>query len=89
MDFERIDINQCPPGEGNKGPNHFTDTARCKTETTEVHNEYNIIVKKINFLDYSVNLWMVGGFEEEDTNVDASRSIDCQVTLDNHFWVKF
>jgi len=41
MDFERIDINQCPPGEGNKGPNHFSDTARCKTETTEVHNEFN------------------------------------------------
>lgn len=35
MDFERIDINQCPLGEGNKGPNHFADTARCKKETTE------------------------------------------------------
>ncbi|XP_066993827.2 uncharacterized protein [Anabrus simplex] len=35
MDFERIDINQCPKGEGNKGPNHFADTARCKKETTE------------------------------------------------------
>lgn len=36
MDFERIDINQCPKGEGNKGPNRFADTARCKSETTEV-----------------------------------------------------
>ncbi|KAL1123171.1 hypothetical protein AAG570_002258 [Ranatra chinensis] len=35
MDFDRIDINQCPPGEGNKGPNHFSSTARCKKETTE------------------------------------------------------
>uniref|UniRef100_A0A182M7C6 GPR158/179 extracellular domain-containing protein n=1 Tax=Anopheles culicifacies TaxID=139723 RepID=A0A182M7C6_9DIPT len=35
MDFERIDINQCPKGEGNKGPNIFADTARCKKETTE------------------------------------------------------
>ncbi|XP_014260746.1 uncharacterized protein LOC106673235 [Cimex lectularius] len=35
MDFERIDINQCPTGEGNSGPNHFADTARCKKETTE------------------------------------------------------
>ncbi|XP_023016255.1 uncharacterized protein [Leptinotarsa decemlineata] len=35
MDFERIDINQCPPGEGNNGPNMFADTARCKKETTE------------------------------------------------------
>lgn len=36
MDFERIDINQCPPGLGNNGPNLFADTARCKKETTEV-----------------------------------------------------
>lgn len=35
MDFDRIDINQCPKGEGNMGPNHFADTARCKKETTE------------------------------------------------------
>ncbi|XP_043191274.1 uncharacterized protein LOC122388848 [Amphibalanus amphitrite] len=35
MDFERIDINQCPLGEGNLGPNHFADTARCKKDTTE------------------------------------------------------
>ena len=36
MDFERIDINQCPLGEGNLGPNYFADTARCKKDTTEV-----------------------------------------------------
>ena len=36
MDYERIDINQCPKGQGNSGPNHFADTARCKTDTTEV-----------------------------------------------------
>lgn len=35
MDFERIDINQCPRGQGNDGPNRFADTARCKKETTE------------------------------------------------------
>ncbi|KAF3427527.1 hypothetical protein E2986_00525 [Frieseomelitta varia] len=35
MDFERIDINQCPKGKGNSGPNKFANTARCKTETTE------------------------------------------------------
>uniref|UniRef100_A0A6B2EIQ8 Putative g-protein coupled receptor n=1 Tax=Phlebotomus kandelakii TaxID=1109342 RepID=A0A6B2EIQ8_9DIPT len=35
MDLERIDINQCPRGEGNRGPNRFADTARCKKETTE------------------------------------------------------
>lgn len=35
MDFERIDINQCPKGEGNNKPNRFAGTARCKEETTE------------------------------------------------------
>ncbi|XP_060526856.1 uncharacterized protein LOC132702314 [Cylas formicarius] len=35
MDFDRIDINQCPPSKGNDGPNKFADTARCKNETTE------------------------------------------------------
>ncbi|XP_053597227.1 uncharacterized protein LOC103576728 isoform X1 [Microplitis demolitor] len=35
MELERIDINQCPPGPGNSGPNYFADTARCKKETTE------------------------------------------------------
>lgn len=35
MDFDRIDINQCPISNGNNGPNLFADTARCKQETTE------------------------------------------------------
>ncbi|XP_066597995.1 uncharacterized protein [Prorops nasuta] len=35
MDFDRIDINQCPKGKGNSGPNRFANTARCKTDTTE------------------------------------------------------
>lgn len=35
MDFDRIDINQCPRGSGNIGPNKFADTARCKKDTTE------------------------------------------------------
>lgn len=36
MDFERIDINQCPKAMGNSGPNMFADSARCKKETTDV-----------------------------------------------------
>lgn len=35
LDFERIDINQCPKTKGNDGKNRFVDTARCKKETTE------------------------------------------------------
>lgn len=36
MDLERIDINQCPKGEGNDGSNAFADTAKCKKNNTEV-----------------------------------------------------
>lgn len=36
MDFERVDINQCPKSEGNNGPNNFAGTDRCKPDTTEV-----------------------------------------------------
>ncbi|CAG0921751.1 unnamed protein product [Notodromas monacha] len=35
MDFDRIDINQCPLGKGNPGPNVFAGTDFCKKETTE------------------------------------------------------
>ena len=35
MDFERVDINQCPKGKGNDGPNKFANTDKCKKETTE------------------------------------------------------
>jgi len=35
IDFERLDINQCPSGEGNPLPNFFAGTARCKEMTTE------------------------------------------------------
>ncbi|KPM03396.1 hypothetical protein QR98_0018270 [Sarcoptes scabiei] len=35
IDFERIDINQCPIGEGNPLPNYFANTARCQNATTE------------------------------------------------------
>ena len=42
MDFERIDVNQCPKGQGNDGPNRFANTARCK-ETTEVPNKQRIL----------------------------------------------
>ncbi|XP_054706356.1 uncharacterized protein LOC129216197 [Uloborus diversus] len=35
LDFDRIDINQCPTGEGNPPPNRYAGTARCKNKTTE------------------------------------------------------
>jgi hypothetical protein len=45
MDFERIDINQCPKGQGNDGPNRFGNTDRCK-ETTEVDANAKIFLLK-------------------------------------------
>lgn len=47
MDFERIDINQCPKGLGNDGPNRLANTARCK-ETTEVGSFKTILLSYIN-----------------------------------------
>lgn len=35
IDYERLDINQCPIGEGNPSPNLFANTARCQNRTTE------------------------------------------------------
>jgi len=35
MNFDRIDINQCPITQGNPGPNRFADTAKCKKGTTD------------------------------------------------------
>lgn len=34
MDFNRLDINQCPASEGNNDGNFFADTAKCKKDTT-------------------------------------------------------
>lgn len=35
MDFERIDINQCPKANGNIDANRFVSTAKCKEQNTE------------------------------------------------------
>lgn len=34
MDFNRLDINQCPISDGNSDSNYFADTAKCKKDTT-------------------------------------------------------
>lgn len=44
LDFDRIDINQCPRGRGNDGKNYFADTARCKKETTEVYHTIKTLI---------------------------------------------
>lgn len=77
MDFERIDINQCPKGQGNIGPNRFASTARCKTDTTEVCN-FNFFASQQSDKIYvfSVSHWTAGDSGEADINVGVRRSID-------------
>lgn len=83
MDYERIDINQCPKGEGNKGPNKFADTARCKKETTEVSDQFRLrtLFKRTPLnaamLNFSVNQYMVGALDGEVINVDANQVFGC------------
>lgn len=55
MDFERIDINQCPKGKGNNGPNKFANTARCKMESTEVLNLMLSMKELIYFNSFKKN----------------------------------
>ena len=33
IEFERLDMNQCPLAEGNPAPNYFAGTARCRPTT--------------------------------------------------------
>lgn len=92
MDFERIDINQCPKGEGNKGPNRFTNTARCKTESTEVRRRSKwrwLINWILRFWHFSVNRWMVGDSGGVATNVDVNRSIGCPEWCGSPSWAKY
>ena len=35
IDYERLDINQCPIGEGNPLPNRYSNTSRCHPYSTE------------------------------------------------------
>lgn len=79
MDFERIDINQCPKGEGNKGPNRFVNTARCKTDSTEVQPgvDSSLTQNTDVLLNSSVNRWMDGDSGGVAINVAVNRSIGC------------
>lgn len=58
MDFDRIDINQCPKGQGNNGPNRFADSARCKKDTTEVNITYFLLFTNVSNQMMSVCLFL-------------------------------
>lgn len=90
--MDRIDINQCPKGEGNNGPNRFADTARCKKETTEV--KFHFVIFSYYFQNYiiiiysSVNLYMVGVLEEVVINVVVGQDIVYRALCADLTWVK-
>lgn len=89
MEFDRIDINQCPPGLGNSGPNRFADTARCKKETTEVFLHLQDFLRfNTNKIIFSVNQYMDGVSEEGGISVDVNRVLDYRCKYDDRFWVK-
>lgn len=79
MDFDRIDINQCPKAHGNDGPNRFADTARCKKETTEVSiikfKRFRSSFKLFSFW-CSVSLFTDGDLEGVVINVDVNQATD-------------
>ncbi|XP_063705468.1 uncharacterized protein LOC134834659 [Culicoides brevitarsis] len=87
MDFERIDINQCPKGQGNRGPNRFADTARCKKETTEcepIHGwgfrrgGYQCRCKPQYRLPSIVRTPFLGEIIERATDEQYYNNFDCQ-----------
>lgn len=85
LDFDRIDINQCPKGLGNNGKNRFADTARCKKETTEVWwcllDSFSLTSSFVTnvFSFHSVSHCTVGDFVEVVINVAVTPDIVCQM----------
>lgn len=86
MDFERIDINQCPRGLGNEGQNKFADTARCKKETTEcepIHGwgfrrgGYQCRCKPGNRLPFFIRRPFLGEMVERATSEQYYNGFDC------------
>lgn len=86
-DFERLDINQCPIGEGNPPPNWFANTARCHNETTEcepIHGYgfrrggYQCRCKPGFRLPKAAKGWFKGEMIERATQTQFERQFRCE-----------
>jgi len=86
MDFERLDINQCPIGQGNPEPNKFAGTARCKPETTECEPIYGFGFRRGGYqcrcrpgfrLPKVVRTPFLGEVLERANNVQHAKGFNC------------
>lgn len=87
IDFDRIDINQCPIGEGNPGPNYFAGTARCKNATTECEPIHGFGFRRGGYqcrcrpgfrLPRVVRTPYLGELVERATSGEYRRGFECQ-----------
>ncbi|RWS29076.1 uncharacterized protein B4U80_10938 [Leptotrombidium deliense] len=87
LDFDRLDINQCPISKGNPGPNYFADTARCKKKTTEcepIHGYgfrrggYQCRCKPGNRLPKTVRTPYLGEIVERATQMEYKKGFGCE-----------
>lgn len=86
-DFDRIDINQCPIGEGNPGPNYFAGTARCKNATTECDPIHGFGFRRGGYqcrcrpgyrLPRVVRTPFLGEMVERATEAERRKGFECQ-----------
>ena len=86
LDFDRIDINQCPIGEGNPGPNYFAGTARCKNATTECEPIHGFGFRRGGYqcrcrpgyrLPRVVRTPYLGEMVERATNAEYNKGFEC------------
>lgn len=86
MDFERLDINQCPAGPGNPEPNKFAGTSRCKRDTTECEPIHGYGFRRGGYqcrcrpgfrLPKVVRTSFLGELIEKANNVQYSKGFNC------------
>lgn len=86
MDFDRIDINQCPLGQGNPGPNKFHGTDRCKHSSTECEPLHGYGFRRGGYqcrcnpgfrLPFNVRQAYLGEIIERATSTEYDRLFNC------------
>ena len=87
IDYERIDINQCPIGEGNPHPNLYSNTARCHERTTECEPIHGYGFRRGGYqcrcrpgyrLPKTVKNWFKGEKIERATQTEFENEFQCE-----------